>query len=153
MLQLRCWTSRNLAVAESLKIMVVDDHAAFRSVVRAMLGTDGWIFIECQDGQEAVDQYAAARPDLVLMDIAMAHLDGLRATAQIKGRFPAARILILTEHDDPLFRRAAEQAGACGFLPKENLLGLESAVRGHAWTAAAMPQPAVERAPGCSARP
>jgi CheY-like chemotaxis protein len=139
-------------VAESLKIMVVDDHAAFRSVVRAMLGIDGWDFIECQDGQEAVDRYPATRPDLVLMDIAMAGLDGLRATAQIKRRFPAARILILTEHDDPLFRAAAQQAGACGFLPKENLLGLENAVRGQTWTIAAMPQPEGERASGRTAR-
>lgn len=108
--------------------MVVDDHAPFRSVIRAILRTADREFVECQDGQEAVDQYPQARPDLVLMDLAMARLDGLRATARIKARFPGARIVILTEHDDPSFRIAAQQAGAFGFIPKGNLLDLESLV-------------------------
>lgn len=108
--------------------MVVDDHAPFRSVIRAILRTASCEFVECQDGQEAVDQYPQAQPDLVLMDLAMARLDGLRATARIKARFPGARIVILTEHDDPSFRTAAEEAGACGFIPKENLLDLETLV-------------------------
>jgi CheY-like chemotaxis protein len=117
--------------------MVVDDHAAFRGVIRGVLQTAGCHCIECQDGQEAVETYEQSMPDLVLMDISMERLDGLRATAQIKTKFPAARIMILTEHDDPDLRVAAIQAGACGFVPKENLLELESAVMSQAITAEA----------------
>ena len=77
--------------------------------------------MECQDGQEAVELFPRLRPDLVLMDIAMKGLDGLSATAQIKARFPAARIIMLTEFDDPDLREAAQRAGVCGYVLKEHL--------------------------------
>ncbi len=108
--------------------MVVDDHAPFRRVVRTMLESAGWQCLECEDGQEAVDRYGETHPDLVLMDIAMEHLDGLRATAQIKARFPAARIMILSQYDEPELHAAAGEAGACGYILKENLLGLPTAI-------------------------
>jgi two-component system response regulator DegU len=109
--------------------MVVDDHAAFRGVISAMLDTAAWECVECQDGNEAVEQYAQSQPDLVLMDISMEQLDGIRATAQIKARFPDARIMMLTQYDDPNLRAAADQAGACGYILKENLLGLSTAIQ------------------------
>jgi DNA-binding NarL/FixJ family response regulator len=108
--------------------MVVDDHTAFRGVVRAILQYAGWRCVECQDGREAVEQYANWMPDIVLMDISMEGLDGLRATAQIKARFPAAKIMILTQHDDSHLRLAAEQAGACGYILKENVVTLPGAI-------------------------
>lgn len=101
--------------------MIVDDHAAFRQVVKAQLQTIGAQCVECEDGQDALEQYPAFRPDFVLMDIAMKGLDGLSATAQIKARFPDARILMLTEYDDLDLRAAARQAGACGYVLKEDL--------------------------------
>jgi CheY-like chemotaxis protein len=108
--------------------MVVDNHAAFRRVIRAILETAGWECVECQDGQEAVEKYARLLPDLVLMDIAMENLDGLCATAQIKANFPTAKVMMLTELDDPYLRAAAEEAGACGYILKEDLLGLPGAI-------------------------
>ena len=101
--------------------MIVDDHAAFRQVVKAQLQTVGAEWVECKDGQAAVVQYSEFRPDFVLMDIAMKGLDGLNATAQITARFPDARIFMLTEYDDPDLREAAQHAGACGYVLKENL--------------------------------
>jgi CheY-like chemotaxis protein len=112
-----------------LRILVVDDHVAFRHVVRTMLETAAWECIECGDGRDAVGLFAQTQPDLVLMDIAMEHLDGLRATAQIKARFPAARIIILTQYDETDLRSAADEAGACGYLLKENLLGLDTLIQ------------------------
>jgi DNA-binding NarL/FixJ family response regulator len=108
--------------------MIVDDHTAFRGVIRTILQHSGWQCIECQDGSEAVEQYANSMPDLVLMDISMEGLDGLQATAQIKACFPAAKIMILTQHDDSHLRSAAEQVGACGYLLKEDLLALPGAI-------------------------
>jgi DNA-binding NarL/FixJ family response regulator len=55
------------------------------------------------------------------MDIAMPRMDGLAATRELKARFPAARIVILTQYDEALLRAAAQAAGACGYLLKENL--------------------------------
>jgi DNA-binding NarL/FixJ family response regulator len=74
---------------------------------------------------------ARSMPDLVLMDITMERLDGLRATALIKARFPAARIMMLTEHDDPHLRACAVEAGACGYILKEDLLDLPGAIEAH----------------------
>ncbi len=101
--------------------MLVDDHAAFRQVVKTVLQPLGAQFVECQDGQEAVAAYPQLQPDVVLMDIAMKGTNGLTATAQIVGRFPDARIVILTQYDECELRSAAEQAGACGFLVKDDL--------------------------------
>jgi DNA-binding NarL/FixJ family response regulator len=108
--------------------MIVDDHTAFRGVIRTILQNAGWQCIECQDGLEALERYASSMPDLVIMDICMEGLDGLQATAQIKASFPGARIMILTQHDDSHLRLAAEQAGACGYILKEDLLALPGAI-------------------------
>ncbi len=105
--------------------MLVDDHPGFRQVVKTMLQTGGVEFVECEDGDAAVREYSRFRPDLVLMDIAMKSLDGLSATARIKSRFPTARILMLTGYDDPHLRLAAEQAGAAGYLLKDDLVQLQ----------------------------
>jgi CheY-like chemotaxis protein len=120
---------RRFVPNKRLKVMVVDDHAAFRGMVRSMLETAGCQCVECQDGQEAVEQYEQLWPDLVLMDISMVHLDGLRATAQIKTRFPAARVMMLTQYDETDLRAAARQGGACGYILKENLMGLSTAIQ------------------------
>jgi len=101
--------------------MIVDDHAAFRQVVKSLVQPLIADLVECEDGQEAVDRYPQAQPDLVLMDIEMKPLDGLQASARIKARFPGARIFILTQYDDADLHTAAAQAGACGYVLKENL--------------------------------
>jgi len=104
-----------------LKLMIVDDHAAFRQVVKSLLQPLTADWVECEDGQEAVDRYPQAQPDLVLMDIEMKPLDGLQACARVKARFPDARIIILTQYDDADLHAAAAKAGACGYVLKENL--------------------------------
>ena len=109
-----------------MRIMLVDDHPGFRQVVKMHLQTAGAEFLECDNGLEGVARYAQLQPELVLMDIAMAGLDGLRATAQIKARFPEARIIVLTQYDDPDLREAARQAGACEYVLKEDLSQLQA---------------------------
>ncbi len=106
--------------------MLVDDHAAFRQLVKTLLQPLPAEFVECQDGHEAVEAYPRFRPDVVLMDIAMKGMNGLRATAQIMARFPEARVYMLTEFDHPDLRAAARQAGACGYLLKDDLSQLQA---------------------------
>ncbi len=101
--------------------MIVDDHAAFRQVVRTMLAPLATDFLECRDGREALEQYRATKPDCVLMDIEMQPMDGLTATAQIRSRFPNARIIMVTEYDEADLREAASQAGACDYVLKEEM--------------------------------
>jgi len=76
---------------------------------------------ECAEGEQAVAAFAEQRPDCVLMDIAMAPEDGLSATARILARDPAARIIIVSQHDDVSFREAAARAGAIAFVSKHDL--------------------------------
>ncbi len=109
-----------------MTIMVVDDHPGFRQVVKALLQAKGADIVECEDGLEAVRAYARARPDLVLMDISMKGLDGLNATIQIKTACPTARVFMLTQYDDPDLRSAAEEAGADGYLLKDDLSQLHA---------------------------
>ncbi len=104
-----------------MRIMIVDDHSGFRQVVRTMIQSTGAEIVECANGSEAVEQYPLCRPDLVLMDIEMRGLDGLQATGKIKTSFPAARIVMLTQYDDPELRQAARKAGAAGYLLKDDL--------------------------------
>lgn len=111
--------------------MIVDDHAAFRQVVKAQLQAVGVECVECEDGLAALAEYSLVQPDLVLMDIAMKGLDGLSATLQIKSCYPDARVLMLTDYDDPDLREAARQVGACGYFPKEDLSQLPAFLRVH----------------------
>ncbi len=120
---------------QKLKLMIVEDHAAFRQVLKGHLQALAAEFVECEDGQDAVDQYPQAQPDFVLMDIAMKRLDGLTATRLIKARFAAARILILTQYDDPDLREVARRAGACAYVLKDDLSQLQAILQSHLRTA------------------
>lgn len=84
---------------------------------------------ECADGEQAVALFAEQRPDFVLMDISMPREDGLAAMARILARDPAARIIIVSRHDSAPFRQAAAQAGAIGFVSKQDLAPLYGLLR------------------------
>ena len=77
---------------------------------------------ECADGDEAVAAYGTRRPDWVLMDLQMARTGGLEATRRILATDHTARVLIVTDYDDAHWRAAAIEAGACGYVLKDNLL-------------------------------
>jgi CheY-like chemotaxis protein len=112
-----------------VRTMIADDHTAFRQMVTSLLQSAGAEVLECESGREAVTHFAQFQPELVFMDIAMKELDGLSATAQIKARFPAARIFMLTQYNDPDLREAARKAGAEGYLLKDDLSQLHLLLR------------------------
>ncbi|MFN7928113.1 MAG: response regulator transcription factor [Blastocatellia bacterium] len=104
------------------KILIVDDNARMRGMLKAMVADLATGVIECQDGKDALAAYEANHPDVVLMDISMKEMDGLAATQQIVTADPAARIIIVTNFDDDAMRQAAQAVGARGYILKENLL-------------------------------
>jgi two-component system response regulator DegU len=113
-----------------LNIMLADDHAEFRRVVREFLSrlpNVGNVY-EVSDGQEAVDANEVLHPDIILMDIAMPGLNGLEATRIIKEKHPQTRVVIATMHDSPMYKQHAQEvkADAVFFKPKmkENLEAL-----------------------------
>jgi len=107
-----------------LKILIVDDNAAVRRLIAAIVLPFAGEIRECADGADVLAAYEAQRPDLVLMDIRMKQVDGIEATKRIKAMDPAAKIVIVTDYDDSALRRAAMNAGACDYTLKDNLADL-----------------------------
>ena len=105
-----------------MKVLIVEDNRAMRELMKRMVEDLVDSFCECSDGQDAPAAYPMDRPDWVLMDIRMKEVDGLAATEQIVKAWPGARVLIVTGYNDASLREAARQAGACGYVLKENLL-------------------------------
>lgn len=109
-------------------ILIVENNAAVRSLVREIVTPGAGLVYECADGREALAAYMACQPDLVLMDIAMPGLDGINATLHIRRTNPDARVVIVTNHDLQELREAATRAGTCGYVLKTNLLELRDLV-------------------------
>ena len=107
--------------AEKMKILIVDDHQGMRELMRSYLPPAFDEIYECEDGIDAIDCYREHLPDWVLMDWKMKRMDGITATRQIIAAYPQARILLVTSYDDDNLRRAGREAGACGYIVKENL--------------------------------
>lgn len=104
-----------------MKLLLVDDHAEIRRLLRRLLSDLSTDIVECADGREAISAYTEHQPDWVLMDVELPGQDGLTATRQIKAKFPQANILIVTNFDEPALRHAAQAVGACGYVLKESL--------------------------------
>jgi DNA-binding NarL/FixJ family response regulator len=110
-----------------IRVVVVDDESLVREglVVIAGSADDIEVVGAAADGLSALDEVAARRPDVVLMDVRMPRMDGIAATAALARSHPATRVLVLTtvETDDVVYE--ALRAGACGFLlkscPREEL--------------------------------
>jgi DNA-binding NarL/FixJ family response regulator len=105
-----------------MTVLIVDDSPQFRELLKAVLAdlVDG--VEECADGDEAVAAYRVRRHDWVLMDVQMARIGGLEATRRLLAADRTARVLMVTDYDDAHWRAAAIEAGACGYVLKENLL-------------------------------
>lgn len=109
-------------------ILLVEDNAAMRALIRNLLEEVAADVHECEDGERAVALYRRVHPDWVLMDIAMSGMDGMRTARRLKSLDPDARVVIVTDHGDRRHRERATAAGACAFVPKDGLLDLPSLI-------------------------
>jgi two-component system nitrate/nitrite response regulator NarL len=101
------------------RVVVVDDDVGLRGELRAALQDAGLTVIaEADNGRDAIDLAAHFRPDVMIMDIVMANIDGLSATRQIVARAPSVRILLLTASDDVDLGMVGLRAGAAGHQVK-----------------------------------
>ena len=111
-------------------ILVADDNDSMRAIivrhVRNLYGSAQ--FLECSDGEEAVQEYAKFRPEYVLMDVKMPGMDGLAAAKEILAKFPDARIIMVSNFDDPELRNEAKRNGAVGYVLKERLFELKEMI-------------------------
>jgi DNA-binding NarL/FixJ family response regulator len=107
----------------SIRLLIVDDQELVRTGFRLFLETQDGLEVvgEAGDGREAVERARELRPDVVLMDIRMPHMDGVEATARLTeaGIEPPPRVLVLTTFDLDEYVFGALRAGAAGFLLKD----------------------------------
>jgi CheY-like chemotaxis protein len=111
-----------------MRILIAEDNEQMRDMIKTIMTDPTHTFFECADGESAVVMYDRLRPDCVLMDVEMKPIDGLTATKRIKHSHPEAKIIIVTNYGDKRTRAAAAQAGADGFVEKENLVSLRMLV-------------------------
>lgn len=104
-----------------ITVLVTDDSPTYRKSLCMLLKLDERIEIVGQagSGREGVKKALALQPDVILMDIAMPLLNGLDAAEQILVANPAAKVIMLTVHDDDAYIERAIVLGAVGFLTKQ----------------------------------
>jgi two-component system, NarL family, nitrate/nitrite response regulator NarL len=106
-----------------MKIMIADDFKAIRSAVAGILSRHaGWeVCGEAENGPDAVQKAKDLHPDLVLLDISMPGMDGLRAARLIRESVPSTKILILSHHDPTQLLVDARRSGADGCIDKSRI--------------------------------
>jgi two-component system response regulator NreC len=106
----------------TIRIVLADDHTVMRSGLRLLLERQPNLEVvgEASDGKQAVEIAAAEKPDVVIMDIAMPHLNGVEAARQIAQRNPQTAIAILSMHSDESYVIRSLKAGARAYLLKDS---------------------------------
>jgi two-component system response regulator NreC len=105
-----------------IRILIVDDHSILRAGLRMLINaqTDMEVVDEAADGYEALEKVRNLNPDIVLLDISMPGISGIKAIEQIVQICPQTRILVLTMHDDPAYLRSVLAAGGSGYVVKKS---------------------------------
>src|SRR5262245_1455212 len=102
------------------RVILADDHVLVRAGLRALIESLEGVEVigEAGDGREAVDLALRLHPDIALLDIAMAGLNGLDAASRLRDDAPSTRVIILSMHSDDTYVRQALKAGVTGYLLK-----------------------------------
>ena len=103
-----------------IRVLLVDDHALFRQGLRSLLESEGMRVIgEAANGREALRFAADTHPDVILMDIQMPELDGVKATQNILEIDPSAKVIMITMYRQDRYVFEAVKAGARGYVLKD----------------------------------
>lgn len=108
----------------TMKLMIVDDHDGMRSTIRRLIATPGDKVIECASADEALAKLVEFKPDCVTMDVSMPGSCAFETMRKIRETHPEVRVVCVTSHDLPEYRRAALESGASGYVVKDNLTDL-----------------------------
>ncbi|MDI6900863.1 MAG: response regulator [Anaerosomatales bacterium] len=102
----------------SKTILVVDDAAFMRMMIRDILSKEGYVIHEAVNGRDAIEKYTEVHPDLVTMDITMPEMGGIEALRAIRDKDPAARVLMVSAMGQQKMIVEALESGAMDFLVK-----------------------------------
>jgi DNA-binding NarL/FixJ family response regulator len=107
---------------KKIRVLLADDHQLMRSGIRLMLEREGDLTVvgEASDGREAVALAKSLKPDVVIMDIGMANLNGIEAARQMTQERPELAVMMLSMHSDESYVLRALRAGARGYLLKDS---------------------------------
>ena len=107
-----------------MDVLIVDDHAGFRTQARALLEADGFDVVgEAADGASGLDAAALLGPELVLLDVHLPDLDGFEVAARLTGGGDGPAVVLVSSRDGSDFGPLVGRSGAKGFIPKAELSG------------------------------
>ena len=105
-------------------VLIVDDHAGFRSWARALLQAEGYQVIgEAEDGASAISAVRELRPRVVLLDVQLPDIDGFEVTRRLLGGGDAPVVVLISSRDASDYGRRVSSSGARGFIDKGELSG------------------------------
>ena len=130
-----------------IRVMLVDDHAVVRAGIKRLLEQESRFSVvaEAESGERAYVLFAEFLPDVCVMDISMPGMGGLEAIKKIIARYPNAKLLVLSMHENAAFANQAIKAGAKGYLAKNGLAeelinALESVIKNQHYISANIAQ-------------
>jgi DNA-binding NarL/FixJ family response regulator len=101
------------------RVLLADDHRMLTDALKNVLEPRCEVVGTVSDGRALLEAAAKLNPDIVLLDIAMPHLNGLDAGRQLKAKMPKVKLIFMTQHEDPYLVGEAFRAGGSAFLLKE----------------------------------
>lgn len=105
---------------QKLNVLLADDHKLLRTGLKLLLqrNPDLTVVGEAADGEQTLQLFQQLEPDLLLLDLSMPKMDGLDCLREIKSRWPEAKVIVLTMHEDENYIKQAMQAGAAAYVHK-----------------------------------
>lgn len=105
-----------------LRILLADDHETVREGLKAILNAqpDMTVVAEVTDGTEALEQARVVKPDIILMDVSMPRMNGLKATSALKEQLPGIKLVALTRHSGDGYVQQMLRAGVEGYVLKQS---------------------------------
>jgi len=135
-----------------ISILIADDHGIVREGLRRLLESepDFKVASEASNGREVLEQVAALRPDVVVLDISMPHLGGLETLGRLRTAFASTKVILLSVHGDPAFIQSAISLGADGYILKngrvaEIVTAIRETMQGGSYFSPAIAREIVER--------